>query len=81
MKIPILTSEEKAACLGDPEPAVGDRFPVIGGQGSYHRLPIDELETRWHSTHNVRDLMAWSDAVGAQTTRLLAEIDNLRRRG
>lgn len=49
------------------------------------RLPpaasIPELRARYFRTHSIDDLLAWSDAVGAETGRLLTELANLRRRG
>jgi hypothetical protein len=48
------------------------------------RLPLAaspaELEGRYRSTHDVHDLMAWSDAVGAESVQLCAEVDNFRDR-
>ena len=38
----------------------------------------DALEARYRSTHDVHDLMAWSDAVGAESVRLCAEVDRFR---
>lgn len=37
------------------------------------------LEARYRQSHSIPDLFAWSDAVGAQTARLLAELRKLWR--
>lgn len=38
--------------------------------GAEVRTSIDELRARWVRTGDARDLMAWSDAVGAETKKL-----------
>jgi len=66
MRIPTLSAEQLAVCLGDRPP---DTPPSV-----------DQLAAQYQSTRSVPALLAWSDAVGRETVRLLAEVEALRER-
>lgn len=38
---------------------------------------VDQLEARYRKSRSVADLLAWSDAVGAESERLSAELRRL----
>ena len=42
-------------------------------------LSIPELQAAYLRSRSIADLLAWSDAVGAETAKLLAELRNLWR--
>lgn len=76
MTIPILTAEEKRACLVEASPMKIVRLPP-----SEPRTPtIEELGEEWRRTRTVKALMAWSDAVGRESRRLSMELQALVRR-
>jgi hypothetical protein len=69
MNTPVLTLEEKRACLEGPVPASCQPADLLQAQRSLAAMSAKS-----------RALIAWSDRVGAETMRLVHEVHTLRLR-
>jgi len=73
MQTPTLTPEERAVCLGE----VGIGFETALQERS-QGLSIPALEADYRRTRSQIALIAWSDAVGAESRRLGAALQEFR---